>query len=277
MLQLKYAKKDDIPAGREDLYTEQNGEFVFSGVAGLKTQMDVDKVMVGLTKERDEHKATKEKLRSWEGLDRADIDAKLAKLAELEVAVTGSVPKTEMDKKLDELAEVRVKNRIMPVERDRDALKAKLDAAEKNVAELTAKANQRKVHDKVREVAVTAKVVPEAMTDVLLLADNVFQLTEQGELLTKENAYGVDTGLTPDTFFTTQREKRPYWWPATVGGGSKGSSGGNNGVVNPWSADSWNVTAQGAYVKANGMEKASQMAKMAGTAVGDSKPAAKKS
>jgi hypothetical protein len=278
MLQLKYAKKEEIPQGKEDLYTEKDGAFHFTGVDGLKTQADIDRMTVGLTKERDDHKVTKGKLQAWEGLERADVDTKLARLAELEITTTNSVPKVEMDRRLDELTEVRVKNRLVPVEREREALKVKLAETEKRIVEYQARENQRTVHDKVRAAAVTAKVQPEVMTDVLLLADNVFQLTEQGELLTKENAYGVDAGLTADNFFQTQQEKRPYWWPAAVGGGSKGSGNkGNGGAANPWTAETWNLTAQGAYVKANGMEKAQQLAKIAGTTVGGKPPAVKKS
>jgi len=134
------------------------------------------------------------------------------------------------------------------------------------------------VHDKIREAAVAAKVMPEVMADVLLLSDNVFELTEDGKgLLTKENAYGVDAGLTPDTFFQTQQERRPYWWPPSTGGNSKGSGNkGGGGGVNPWAADTWNLTEQGKYVKEHGMEKAQQMAKMAGATVGGSKPVARK-
>ena len=278
MLLLKYKTKEEIPQGYDTLYTEKDGEFHFTGVTGIKTQGDIDKVMTGLTKERDDHKGTKEKLRTWEGLERADVDAKLAKLAELEVAVQGSVPKAEMDKKLEELAEVRTKNRLLPVERERDGLKTKLAEAEKVIASLTAEKTQRTVHDKIREAAVTAKVTPEVMADVLLLSDNVFELTEQGELLTKENVYGVDAGLSPDTFFQTQQERRPYWWPPAVGGGSKGTGGkggGPGGTANPWAPETWNLTEQGKFVKANGLEKAQAMAKLVGTTVGGARPSKK--
>ncbi len=277
MLQLKYKTKEEIPQEYVALYTERDGEWHFTGVTGIKTQVDIDKVMTGLTKERDEHKATKEKLRAWEGLERPDVDAKLARLEELEVASKNSIPKAEMDKKLDELAEVRVKNRMLPVERERDGLKKKLEEADKAIAQLTAEKNRRIVHDKIREAAVAAKVQPEVMADVLLLSDNVFELTENGDLLTKENAYGVDAGLAPDTFFQTQQERRPYWWPPSTGGNSKGSGNkGGGGGVNPWAADTWNLTEQGKYVKEHGMEKAQQMAKMAGATVGGSKPVARK-
>lgn len=279
MLQLKYAKREDIPEGYADLYTERDGEWHFTGVNGIKTQADIDRMQTGLQKERDEHKTTREKLRAWEGLERSEIDSKLARLEELEVASKDSIPKAEMDKKLDELAEVRVKNRMLPVERERDGLKKKLEETEKVVAALTAEKNQRIVHDKIREAAVIAKVMPEVMADVLLLSDNVFELTEDGKgLLTKENAYGVDAGLTPESFFQTQQERRSYWWPASTGGGSKGSGGkgGAGGLANPWAAETWNLTEQGKYVREHGMEKAQQMAKLAGATVNGARPTPKK-
>lgn len=277
MLQLKYAKREDIPEGYTDLYTDRDGEWHFTGVTGIKTQADIDRMQVGLSKEREEHKTTKEKLRVWEGLERSEIDCKLARLEELEVASKDSIPKAEMDKKLDELAEVRTKNRMLPVERERDALRKKLDEAEQTISQLTAEKNRRIVHDKVREAAVAAKVQPEVMSDVLLLSDNVFELGEDGELLTKENAYGVDAGLSPDTFFQMQQERRPYWWPPSTGGGSKGTGkNGTNGAANPWAGDTWNLTEQGRYVKEHGMEKAQAMAKLVGAEVGGARPATKK-
>ena len=278
MLQLKHKTKEEIPQEYVGLYTEKDGEWYFTGVTGMKSQADIDKVMTGLTKERDDHRSTKEKLRAWEGLDRTDVDAKLARLDELEVASKNSIPKAEMDKKLDELAEVRAKNRMLPVERERDTLKKKLEEFEKTIATLTAEKTQRTIHDKVREAATTAKILPEVMADVLLLSDNVFQLTEDGQLLTKENVYGVDAGLTPESFFQTQQERRPYWWPTSTGGGSKGTGGksGAGGTVNPWAAETWNLTDQGKYVREHGMEKAQQMAKLAGADLSGARPITKK-
>lgn len=277
MLRLKHKTKEEIPQEYVGLYTEKDGEWHFTGVDGIKTQADIDRLQTAIQKEREEHKGTKEKLKGWEGLDRTEVDARLARLAELEVALEGSVPKAEMEKKLDQMAELRVKNRLMPVEREREQLKTQLAEAEKALATLTAERNQRIVHDKVREAAIAAKVLPDVLPDVLLLADNVFALGENNELLTKENPYGVDPGLTPESFFTTQQEKRGYWWPPSQGGGSKGTvKTPMGGVNNPWSPDSWNLTEQGRVVKEHGMEKAQQLAKMAGTTVGGPKPTSKK-
>lgn len=275
-MKLKYQTKEEIPQGKEDLYTQQGTEWVFTGVEGMKTQADIDRMAVGLQKERDEHKTTKEKLKAWEGLERAKVDETLAAYEELKVKTDGSIPKADLDKKLDELTEVRLKNRMLPVERKLADAEKKLAEAEKQIVEFKARETQRTIHDKVRAAGVIAKVRPEVEADVLLLADNVFTLTDDGQLLTKENVFGVDAGLTPESFFTVQQEKRPWWWPTSVGGGSKGSGGGGGTTNNPWTAANWNLTEQGKIVKEQGLEKAQQLAKMAGTVVGGAKPADKK-
>ena len=56
------------------------------------------------------------------------------------------------------------------------------------------------------------------------------------------------------------------------GGGSRDGNGSLNGATNPWSADGWNVTQQGAIYKADA-GKAAQYAKAGGVPVmGGSRP-----
>jgi hypothetical protein len=277
MLQLKYPKWEDIPAEYVGLYTEVSGEFVLTGVVGLKTQVDIDKMQVGLTKERDEHKATKEKLHVWDGLNKEEITKQLDRLAELEVVVKGSVPKDELDKKLDELTEARVRLRLAPVEREKAAMTEKVKTIETELMTLRTEKVRRMIHDKVRAAALTAKIIPEAEADTLLLADAVFELKDDGIVITKENPYGVTPGLSPEVFFTEMQEKRPHWWEKSVGGGGGGSHKSAGGAGNnPWAADTWNLTEQGRYVKANGMDKAAQLAKLAGTTIGGARPTPRK-
>lgn len=273
MLQLRYKTKEEIPQEYVALYTEQGGEWVFTGITGMKTQGDVDKVMLALQKEREDHKATKAKLTAFEGMEADDVRTKLIRLEELETLHKDSIPKNELDKKLDELVEVRIKGRLMPIERQRDDFKKKTEELQKANETLLGEKTQRLIHDKVRAAAVTAKVLQTAEPDVLLLADAVFTVTDTGEVLTKDNPFGVSPGLSPDVFLTELQDKRAHWWPTNVGGGGKGGDGkGSGGSPNPWAAENWNITAQGQYLQQHGKEKAEQMAKMAGTTVGGPKP-----
>lgn len=275
-LGISHEKIDDIPEQYRDLYTEQDGVFVLTGIQGIKTQADIDRVMSGLTKERDEHKETKTKLHAWDGLEAPEVRSKMDRFTELEVMAKGN--KDEFDAKLEELTEARVVSRLAPVERENKTLKTRCDELEQLATGLKVEKTRRVITDHVREACVKSKVEPTAMPDVLMLASQVFEVDETGKLvLTKENPYGVTPGLAPDVFLSEMQDKRPHWWPKAVGGGAGGSANTfGAGGTNPWSADGWNMTRQGAYLKEHGKEKAEQMAKAAGTTLGGMKPAPKK-
>lgn len=53
------------------------------------------------------------------------------------------------------------------------------------------------------------------------------------------------------------------------------ANGSGGGEPNPWSADGWNLTAQGKVVRALGEAKASAMARAAGVTLGATRPATK--
>lgn len=275
MLNFKHDKIEDIPEAFRELYTEQDGVFVLTGIGGVKTQDDIDRVMGGLKKEREEHKETKAKLSVWGDMDHTEITQKLDRFTELEVMARGN--KDEFDAKLEELTEARVKTRLSPVERENTTLKTRVAELEQSNALLQGEKTKRVVSDDVRAACVKSKVVNEAMDDVLMLSHQVFEVGEDGKtVLTKENPYGVTPGLTSDLFLSEMQTKRPHWWPKSTGGGSTGSGSAFGGGNNPWSRDHWNLTEQGKYLKENGKEKAEQMAKLAGTTLGGPKPPAKK-
>jgi len=270
MLQVVHDKIDDVPEQYRELYTERDGKFHLTGISGVKTQADVDRVHSDLTKERDEHKKTKEHLVIWEGMDHDEVVGKLDRIHELEVAAKGN--KEEMDSKLEELTEARIKSRIAPVERENINLKKKLEDAEGELETLRSEKIQRLVHDKVRAAAAEGKVIPEAIDDVLLLANAVFEVTSDGVVLTRENPYGMTAGLAPDLWLQEMQEKRPHWWPRSTGGESKGSGSSGGFSNNPWTNEHWNLTEQGKVVKQHGQERAEQMAKAAGTTFGGPRP-----
>jgi len=273
-LGFEHEKIDDIPEQYRELYTEREGKYVLTGIAGVKTQADIDRIHGGLVKERDEHKETRTKLQAWEGLEPDDVRAKLDRYNELEVMAKGN--KEEFDSKLEELTEARVVSRLAPVERENKGLKSRLDELEAENCTLKKEKTQRVISDQVLDACSTAKVLEEARPDVLMLANQVFEVGEDGKALTKENPYGVTPGLAPDVFLTEMQDKRVHWWPRSVGGGAGGSGGGFGGGENPWSSENWNMTKQGQYLKEHGRDKADQMARAAGTTVGGMRPQPKK-
>jgi hypothetical protein len=71
------------------------------------------------------------------------------------------------------------------------------------------------------------------------------------------------------------QQKKPHWWPMSRGGGAGGGQGLGDMINNPWSADSWNMTAQGRLYNEN-PTRAKQLAEAAGTTIGGPRPKPKK-
>jgi len=270
-LKIVHDTVDEIDEAYRPLYQERDGKFHLTGVEGIKTQADIDRLQGALTKERNDHKAVKDRYGVLGELDPSEILAKLDKYPELEAAAEGKLDET----KINELAETRLRTKLAPVERERDQLKTKLEQTEGTVQELQNVIRSRDIKDNVMSAALKGKVIETALEDVLMLADRVFEVGEDGSVTTKDGV-GVTPGITPEAWLQEMQQKRPHWWPASEGGGAKGGSGGGGGFANnPFSHEHWNMTEQGRLVNSD-PSKADQMAKAAGTTVGGPRPAPKK-
>jgi hypothetical protein len=266
-----YDTEDKIPEAFRELYTEKNGKFELTGINGVKTQADIDRLQTSLTKERDAHKTSKSQLEQYASLGKLeDLQAALDKLPELEAAAAGKLD----DAKLNELVDGRLKSKTAPLERERAQLQTQLQEAQTKIAEYEQLNRQRKIHDAVRAAATDSKLHEHALDDALLLAERVFDVDEDGRVVTKDNV-GVTPGVDPKVWLTEMQPKRPHWWPASSGGGAAGSNGRGGYGNNPFSAEHWNMTEQGHLLREN-PERAKQMAASAGTTVGGPRPAPRK-
>lgn len=257
---------NDVPQHFHELYSEQNGKFVLTGVDGLKTQADIDRVTGALTKEKNDHKTARERLALFGELDPTETLSKLDRIAELEAAAAGKID----DAKIQEMVENRTKSKLAPFERDLTKAKTDLQVALETVKQYQIKETQRTIKDAIREAALKNNIIPTAMEDVEILAERMFEVTEDGKVVTKDNV-GVTPGVDATVWLTDMQVKRPHWWPESKGAGAKGSGGGSNFANNPFSHDNWNLTEQGKLVRENSV-RADQMAKAAGTTVGGPKP-----
>lgn len=285
MLKTVYATQEEIPEGYENLYTERNGQWELTGVQGVKTQADIDRVQGALVKEREAHKVTKAALVPFEGLDPEAIAATTIELEEVKAQLAAVKGDGTIDEtKLEPIIAARVAQRVAPVEREKASLTRQLDAAKATIATKDGEVTGLKttittgnVERAIRDAAVEAKVQGPAVVDAVLHGRSVFEVTEDGRIITKDSA-GVTPGLTPKEWLNDQKETSPHWWPASVGGGSKGGgsngAGGYAGANNPWSKEGWNITKQGALIKSLGETKAAEIAAQAGCKIGDTKPKA---
>jgi hypothetical protein len=285
MLKTIYDTKEEIPEGYEALYTEKNGKWELTGVVGVKTQADVDRVSEALRKEKEDHKKAKTSLSAFDGIDPEvyhTLETSLEETkAQLEaVKKDGSIDET----KLEPIIQARVKQMVAPVEREKaslqkqiEATKTALAAKEAETVELNRTITTGQVERTIRDAAVAAKLLPTAIADAVMRGARQFELTDDGRVISKDG-FGITPGLTPAEWFKDEQDRSPHWWPASVGGGSEGSGkggqGGYRGDNNPWSKGGWSMTKQGALVKQLGEEKAGAIAALVGCKIGDTKPKA---
>lgn len=262
---------DDIEEPYRGLYSERNGKFELTGIEGVKTQADVDRLSTSLVKERDAHKATKTLADSYVALGKLeDIQARLDRTAELETAAAGKLDEDQLNK----LVEGRLKTRLAPTEREKAKLAEDLKTAQDRLEVFEARERERTIHDAVRTAATASKVTETAMEDILLLAGRIFEVTEEGKVSVKDSV-GYTPGIDPVVWLTEIQSKRPHWWPPSQGGGGRGPlGGGGGGGVNPFTAEGWNMTQQGQILRENPV-RAKQLAESAGTTVGGPRPTKK--
>lgn len=266
MLKAVVETLDDIDPKYHDLYREGNGNFILKPIEGMKTEADVVRLQTALKTSTDNLKELKSKYALLGDLDPNEIMEKLDRYPELEEASKGKIDET----KLNELVEAKLKAKLAPYEREKSALTAKITELEQANNQYSAKEKQRIVHDSIRQVALDAKIAPEALEDVLLNAERVFEVDESGRPVVKDGV-GFTPGIDPKVWISEIQPKRQLWWGVSQGGGASGSSRSSSGVKNPFSKENWNLTEQGQIYNSN-PQQAEMLAKSAGTFIGGPRP-----
>lgn len=265
---------DDLDESVREHYKkdDRSGKF-FLDLEDVGALPDVERLNTSLRKERDDHKVTKGKLAPFAALgDPSALQAQLDRIPELEAAAEGKLD----DNKLNSIVEGRLKTKLAPLERENAQLKTTLSERDKTIGEFTAGEVRRKVAAAVGKAARELKVVDSAMEDVEILAERVFELTDDGVVITKDGA-GTAAGLSPKAWLEDMQARRPHWWGPSAGGGASGnrSGGGLSGGANPWSHEGWNMTEQGEILRTD-RAKAERLSKAAGTSIGGRRPPPKK-
>lgn len=290
-LKTMYEKAEEIPEGYGELYAEKNGKFELTGIEGVKTQGDVDRLDQALKNERAEAKVIKDKLSKFTTLgpdfDPEQVAVLQEQLAESNARLESITKEGKLDEtKLTERINTAVASAVGPVQRTLDATKRSLEAEQKKVVEAKAAATalensikRDRMRTTIREGAAGSGIVPTAIEDAVLVGEGMFEMKDDGTLLTKVGVDGITPGLSPKEWYKEMQEKRPHWYPASVGGGSGGGRGPGGvpyGKENPWTAEGWNLTEQGKFLRKEGQEKAAAAAARAGSALGALRPPAQK-
>jgi len=245
-LKAKVEKIEDVDAALQPFYVEKDGAFHLQ-VEGMKTEADVRSLQEALRKERENHKAVKDRLGLLGDRKIEDVLTILDKVPELEAAAAGKLDET----KLNEIVETRIKTRLAPVEREKSQIAKRLEELTTLVSTYETRERTRSIQDAVREsIAKQQGFQPSAVEDALLFAERMLEVNEDGKVTTKDNV-GVTPGVDAAVWLTEMQAKKSHWWGTTSGGGAAGSSRTAPGTGNPWSKASWNVTEQMRIMKEN--------------------------
>lgn len=90
------------------------------------------------------------------------------------------------------------------------------------------------VEDSLREAALSAKIRPEAINDVLLHGRQVFSLAEDSSVEARDSEGKLkktidDKVLTPSNWIEGLKKTAPHYWPDSVGAGARGGGSGDEG------------------------------------------------
>lgn len=241
-IELSYDSADDIPAGMESLYTEKDGKQVLTGVKGMKTQADIDRLQTALTKERNDHKTVRTQLSSLSSYGTIEeITANLDRIPELE-AKQGKGDPADIEK--------IVTARLAPVQRKLDEALNTISEKDKEIGTYKGEKTKATIADTVRKAAKSLKIRESAIEDAIMFGERVLTIDESGNVVTKENS-GVTPFATAEDMLRDILPTRQHWLEDSFGGGSQGGKGSQFSGTDPYSHDGWSITEQMKLMKSD--------------------------
>jgi hypothetical protein len=267
----QYDNITDVPPEHAALYTEKDGKAVLS-LDGIKTQDDFNRYGEALKKRYAEQAAKGAADAANLDLDNKDIKRVVAE-AMKEMQIGTPAPD---DKKKGGVGDDPA---VHELRRELASVKSQLEEAQQKEQQASATAQATQIKTSLQGEAAKSGIRPEAIDALVSLISDSFELAADGTVVVKlegNRLAGVTPNSSPgDVLSILKRDANyGYFWPESKGaGGGSGGGGGGGGASadNPWSKAGWNLTKQGAAVKADRAE-AERLAKQAGSFIGASKP-----
>ena len=237
---------------------------MLTGIAGVYTQANLDRVQAALDKERADHKETKDKLTVWGDLDHEKTLATLDRIPELEAAAKGALDEAKIEEIVTRRVEGTINTRTAPLERQVTVLTGKLETVATERDALAGEKQQRRVHDTVLEALIEKpEVRRDAYDDALLWAERHLEIREDDNKIVTRDQVGVTPGVETGVWLMEMLDKRPHWQKPSKGGGAPGSRDGGDITNNPWNPKAPNLTEQARILSEN-PDRARQLAQAAG-------------
>ncbi len=137
--------------------------------------------------------------------------------------------------KIEEVIAKRTSTLISEHEAQMEELSANLKTLTEESSKYKSLFQTKVIEDTLREAAIKAGVMPEAVSDVLMRGVTVFTLSEtnevearneKGELLKKGGIV-----VNPNNWVEGLKETHPYYWPPTVSAGISGAGGADSDTM----------------------------------------------
>ena len=171
----------------------------------------------------EELRTTKENLSAFDGFDADDVKKTMSLFNKSEEA------QLLKDGKFDEVIEKRTEKLRGEYDGKLADMKSASDAAIENSKKYEGLYKNKIVDDEIRKAALSSKVIPEALDDVLRRGRDVFSIGEDGSIEARDNSgelLKVDEHLMdPSRFIEALKKSAPYYWPSSSGTGASGSGG----------------------------------------------------
>lgn len=259
-LKAVYLTREEIPAAYVDLFSEKDGQFELTGIEGIKTEADIDRITTAYSKR------IKDAAQRVKGSD--EITPESIKTMIADAIAEGSAGSGSDDIDGGDIP-TGVQNRLSKLERDLAA--ATQQATEFKTEAETAKAQalETALTSQLSAAAAASGIRPEAIDHFVSAHKGDFEIND-GKLVRKFVEGDPKTASESVQDYLLKRktdQSTAYFWPTNEGGGSRGGSGNPGpGGKNPFSKENWNVTEQNAIYNSD-PERAKQFADQAGVDV----------
>lgn len=216
---------------RFPLWDENNGDNGGSSGSGDDSSAlkdEIARLRNHNSKLLDEKKQIQASLKKFEGIDPENVKKMMSVLDSNEEA------KLLADGKLDEVVNKRTEKLRIDYEKLKSDFAEYKSDSEKRDSAWKQKYAGKVIETELRREAERAKVVPEAIDDVISRARGIFSLDEDGKIEARDSDGNIVTvkkkALNPEVFISQLKENAPHFWPKSQGAGASGGTG--NGGMN---------------------------------------------
>jgi len=235
LIKAHYEVEADIPENIKENYESRDGKYYLK-VEGIKTQADIDAVKKALQSEREIKAELEKELKKFDGINADEVSKLQQELKELKIAGKGNNFQLD-DQKINEIAESRAKQKIDIITREKENLQKQLESISKEHENLILEKKTNTINSELQKCANDIDGFRKTAIDDVLARAGMFELAEDGKVVTKQNC-GIAPGMTAKDWLLETVKKQTHWVEGSngAGAGKPGLEGGKPAITNPHTA-----------------------------------------